>query len=199
MKPSELDILISVESYDEKTNGNYRDCYVVEKCIFSKLSKISIPNFNSTNWRLELTWIWRLYLLYFPRNRPSKSVTIGQGRFIVLNDSASPKRVVKIHFNFFRLFFKKLYSCLNVVEATYVWLLIGTSLTCNYVLKLLKTELLAEFWLLFSIKNIINYEFRYTTDYTRELKLQEFMNSFMLNIYWQIIIDLRSKCMYSQW
>ena len=33
MKPSELKISISVESYDEKTAGNYRNCFVVEKII----------------------------------------------------------------------------------------------------------------------------------------------------------------------
>ena len=44
MKSSELKISISVESYDEKTAENYRDCYVAEKRIVSKLSKISMPN-----------------------------------------------------------------------------------------------------------------------------------------------------------
>ena len=53
MKPSEFKISNSVESYDEKTTENYRNCYVVEKRIVSKLSKISIPNFESKNLRLE--------------------------------------------------------------------------------------------------------------------------------------------------
>ena len=53
-------------------------------------------------WKLEWKFI---YLLCFPRNKPSKSVTIGSGRawsgragqvrFIDLNDSASPKMVIK--------------------------------------------------------------------------------------------------------
>ena len=47
MKPSESSI--SVESYDEKTAENSRKCYVAEKRIDSKLSKISISNFSSTN------------------------------------------------------------------------------------------------------------------------------------------------------
>ena len=38
----------SVESYDEKTAENYRNCYVVEKCIISKLPKISSLNSNSS-------------------------------------------------------------------------------------------------------------------------------------------------------
>ena len=53
MKPSEFKISISVESYDENTTENDQNCYVAEKRIISKLSKISIPNFNSINYRLE--------------------------------------------------------------------------------------------------------------------------------------------------
>ena len=49
MEPSDLKISISVESYDEKTVENFRNCYIVEKRITSKLSKISIPNFNNIN------------------------------------------------------------------------------------------------------------------------------------------------------
>ena len=52
------------------------------------------------------------YLLYFPRNKASKSVTVGSGRFIVLNNSASPK-MVEIYFNFFLFFLKilELFGC----------------------------------------------------------------------------------------
>ena len=58
-------IYLSVESY-------------AKKYIISKLSKISIPNLNSINWRLG----WRLcqyiysglYLSYFPRNKPPKTI-----------------------------------------------------------------------------------------------------------------------------
>ena len=53
MEPSEFKISISVESYDEKTAENDRNCYVAEKRIISKVSKISIPNFDSINWTLE--------------------------------------------------------------------------------------------------------------------------------------------------
>ena len=53
MKPSEFKFSISVESYDEKTAENYRNCYVAEKCIASKILKISIPKFKSTDSRLE--------------------------------------------------------------------------------------------------------------------------------------------------
>ena len=40
------------------------------------------------------------YFLIFPEYRPIKSVTDGPRRFIVLNDSAIPKTVIKIYFNF---------------------------------------------------------------------------------------------------
>ena len=35
------------------------------------------------------------YLLYFPRNKPSKSVTVGKGRSIVLNDDFNVFRGVR--------------------------------------------------------------------------------------------------------
>ena len=46
MKPLEFTILISVESHDEKTAENYRNYYVVEKCIVSTLLKILNLDFN---------------------------------------------------------------------------------------------------------------------------------------------------------
>ena len=49
MELSDFKMSISVESYDEKTDENYRNCYGAEKRIISKLSKISILNFNSIN------------------------------------------------------------------------------------------------------------------------------------------------------
>ena len=59
------------------------------------------------------------YLLLFPRNKPSKSVTVGSDRFIVLNDSASPKMVMKMYFNFVD-YLKSFLSCFNIVEATHI-------------------------------------------------------------------------------
>ena len=49
MKSSKFKISISVEIYGEKTAENYRNFYVAENLIVSKLSEISIPNFNITN------------------------------------------------------------------------------------------------------------------------------------------------------
>ena len=48
MKPLEFKISLSVESYDEKTAEYYRNCYVAEKRIVSKLSNISIQSFDSS-------------------------------------------------------------------------------------------------------------------------------------------------------
>ena len=49
MEPSEFKISVLVESYDEKTAENFRNCDLVVKRIAFKLSKISIPNFDNTN------------------------------------------------------------------------------------------------------------------------------------------------------
>ena len=49
--------------------------------------------------------ISRPYILYFPRNKPLKTVTVEPGRFIVLNDSFRPKMVKQIYLNF-SIFFK---------------------------------------------------------------------------------------------
>ena len=53
--------------------------------------------------------ISRFYLQHFMRYKPSKSVTVGSGRFIVLNDSDNPK----IYFNFFQFLLKvlELFEC----------------------------------------------------------------------------------------
>ena len=44
---SKIKIFVPVESYDEKNAEKYRNCYIAEKRIISKLSNISIPNLNS--------------------------------------------------------------------------------------------------------------------------------------------------------
>ena len=49
MQPSEFEISLSVNSYEEKTAENYRNCFVAEKRMVSKLSKISILNFSVQN------------------------------------------------------------------------------------------------------------------------------------------------------
>ena len=64
MKPLDFNASISVESYDEKTAENYRNCYVAYN-----LSQIP-QDLND-----DCVKISRLYLLYYPRNKPSNSVT----------------------------------------------------------------------------------------------------------------------------
>ena len=75
MKPSELDISFSVESYDKKKSAeNYLNGYVAEKHIVYKLSNILIPNFNSIgNFNEDCVKISHPYILYFSRNESSKS------------------------------------------------------------------------------------------------------------------------------
>ena len=100
MKSSEFKIFISVESYDEKTAENYRNCYVAEKHIV----------FNST----MKTWIkivsnftfLSLKFREISRQKTSRLGRAGSCRFIVLNESASPKMIIKNVFYFFPIFFK---------------------------------------------------------------------------------------------
>ena len=90
------------QNFDEKTAESYRNCYIAEKRIVSKLSNISIPNFDSINLRLEWRF-WQNFTSLSYRYKPQKSVTVGSGLFIVLDDSSSPKMVIKLYYNFFRL------------------------------------------------------------------------------------------------
>ena len=58
--------------------------------------------------------ISRPYISYFPRNKPSKRVTVGPDRFIVLNSSFhSLKMVIKNVSQFFQIFLKvlELFEC----------------------------------------------------------------------------------------
>ena len=73
MKPLGLKLYFSVESYDEKTYENYRNCYDVEKRIVSKL----VPQIEDLS--KECVKIERSFLIYFPRNKPSKSVMVEPG------------------------------------------------------------------------------------------------------------------------
>ena len=53
MKPSEFEISLSVETYDENTAESFQNFYDAEKRIVSTLSELSIPNLNSTVFKLE--------------------------------------------------------------------------------------------------------------------------------------------------
>ena len=67
----------------------------------------SIPNFISKieDLNYDCDRISLPSRLYFQRNKPLKNVTVGPGRFIVWNDSASPKMIMKMYFNIFLLLF----------------------------------------------------------------------------------------------
>ena len=91
MKQSEFKIFISIKSYDDKTAENYRNYYIAENRIVSKLSNVKTQNYEDLN--EDCVKISRPYILYFPRYKPSKNVTVRSGQLIVLNDLAGPKNV----------------------------------------------------------------------------------------------------------
>ena len=74
MQQSEFKISIPVKSYDEKTAEKYRNCYVAEK----QRSQILIAQIEYLN--EDCVGISGPYLVYFMRNKPSRSVTVGPGR-----------------------------------------------------------------------------------------------------------------------
>ena len=86
-----------------------------------------------------------LYLLYFSKNKPSKSVTAGlsragsaqagSGQFIVLNNSVGPKMLINLYFKYFTIF-SNVIEPIEYRRADHIWLLIWTSfasLTRNYL------------------------------------------------------------------
>ena len=77
MKPSEFKVYISVKGYAEKTAENHRNYYVTEERIVLILLKISIQILIAQIEDLieGCVQISRLYILHFPRNKPSKSAT----------------------------------------------------------------------------------------------------------------------------
>ena len=105
MKPSEFNISISVKSYDEKTIENYRNYYVDEKRMVLILSKTSIKKKDLNEDCIQISL---LCLVYFPGNKPSKSVTVHRFKRF-----SSLKIVINMYFNFFRLLVKvlELFEC----------------------------------------------------------------------------------------
>ena len=78
----------------KKTAENNQNLYVAVKRIFSKLS---IPNLIARIEDLneDCVKISHPYLLYFPRNKPSKSVSVGfaaSGFLRILSDYESRRR-----------------------------------------------------------------------------------------------------------
>ena len=65
MIPSEFKISISVKSSEEKIAENYRNCYVVEKLIVSKLLKILIPYFDKQKLKTLLKMVSKFYVPIF--------------------------------------------------------------------------------------------------------------------------------------
>ena len=102
--------------------------------VHSQQSNKSLNNFDGSNWRLE----WRLcqnftslslilsekwaFKEHYGRAGPGR---VGLASLFFLNDSYRSKMIMKFFFKFFHRF----HICLNVVEVTYIWLIIGTSFT----------------------------------------------------------------------
>jgi len=102
IKQSELNNSIPNSSYDEKIT---EIATLLKSAQFPKYryrSKILIAQIEDMN--KDRLKILRPNLLYFAINKLSKSVTVGLGRLIVLNDSAGPKMVMKEYFNCFQRF-----------------------------------------------------------------------------------------------
>ena len=115
---------IAVESYDEKTAENYRNCYVAEKLIVSKLSKISIPNLYSTNRRKEGVYTFQK----ISRQRALRSGWLGQARpsssFIMIQLVLYwTQKFISIFPDF--LMVLELFECRR--GDPYIWLLLRTS------------------------------------------------------------------------
>ena len=71
------------------------------KDIDLKICVARIEDLNEDRFKIS-----RLYLLCLTRKKQSKSPTVGPGRFIDLNDSASPKMGLKMYLKFFQFLFK---------------------------------------------------------------------------------------------
>ena len=86
---------------------------ITEKLLRYVTKKRIVPKLWIEDMNKDFVNISRPYLSYFPRNKSSKSFTVGPGQFTVLNDSASAKMIIKMDFNFFQFYFKilDLYSC----------------------------------------------------------------------------------------
>ena len=94
MKQSKFEISFSVESYDKKKlliNG--QNCYVAEKHVVSKLSKLSIS--RCQNSRLIIEEIIIINFRQIDRQR-----ALWSGRLIILNDKDGLKMHMKIYSHF---------------------------------------------------------------------------------------------------
>ena len=96
----------------------------LEKRLVSKLSEISTLNFNRPNWKFEMKIVSKFQLSIFHTfqeiSRKTALLTdrvgaghIGSDRFIILNDSARPKIVIKTYIYIFSDFVQvlELFEC----------------------------------------------------------------------------------------
>ena len=101
--------VLNIQIYQYSFQISYTSSFripVYEKCM--------LPNYQRYRFQILIAKIEDLnencvyiscsYLSCFLRNKPSKSVTVGTGRFIILNYLASLKIVIKIGLNFSHFF-----------------------------------------------------------------------------------------------
>ena len=120
MKLSEFKFSISVETYDEKTAENDRNCYFADKAhSFQTITDIS-PKFKKKH--KFMTWMKIVFKFHAPILYSSREISrqialrsgrVGSNQFIISNDSASSIMIIKIYLNFFRFFSKvlELFEC----------------------------------------------------------------------------------------
>ena len=89
MKPSEFEIFISVKSYDQKTAESYLNCYVAEKPIVFKPSKILIQNLIAQIEDLNKDSVKFLRPYFYTFRETNGERALLSGRFIVQNDSVT--------------------------------------------------------------------------------------------------------------
>ena len=95
-------ILLRIESYFLSAYGQGQPCsntWLLLRNLWSFIVKVYFFFVTFKIW-CETNMTLQQFRSVRQRNNPSKSVTVGPGRFIVLNDSANSKIIMKIYFNF---------------------------------------------------------------------------------------------------
>ena len=105
---SEFETFISVEIYIEKNCCKWSIWLRCRKAHSFETIRDVNPKFwkqNLYTWMKVMSKFHVSIILYLPKNKPSNNITVGLGQ----------------------VYFSRIYNCLNVVEATHIWLLTETS------------------------------------------------------------------------
>ena len=109
MEPSEFKNTIRIQKYRFSQKLWWKNFWKLTKLLpcGNDHSFQTIKDINSKFWQHKLQ-SWIKIVLISLSNKPSKSVMVGSGRFIILSDSAGLKMVIHIYLTFFRFFLKVL-------------------------------------------------------------------------------------------